>query len=98
MEGTPMRLSNLAALFRIFDSRVNSPYSLGSGSNPRTVGTNWSVKGMDTFVETDCSTTLCNHNNLGPASHLLTFDPSCTNSDSDHGPWFDTVSQKCRGL
>jgi hypothetical protein len=98
IQGTYFNVSGGATPFRVFDSRVNSPYSLGSGSNPRTVGTNWSVKGMDTFVETDCSATLCNHNNLGAASHLLTFDPGCTNSDSDHGPWYDTVTQKCRGL
>jgi hypothetical protein len=52
---------------------------------------------MDTFVETDCSDTLCNGGNLGSASHLLTFDPACTNADSNHGPWFDTKSGKCRG-
>jgi hypothetical protein len=71
----------------------DAPYSLGSGANPPNVGTLWSVKGMDTFVETDCSATRCNDTSQGGESHLLSYDTGCTTA----GPWFDQTAQLCRG-
>jgi hypothetical protein len=44
---------------RLFGQGHEAPYALGSGANPPALGTSWATKGQDTFVETDCSSSLC---------------------------------------
>lgn len=79
-------------------SRITAPYELGAGANPPVLATNWSLKGMDSFFETDCDDTVCNATPSPDAeTHLLTFDPAYTGTGPDHGPWFDTQLAKCRG-
>lgn len=72
-------------------SNVNSPFFWGSGTNPP-AGLK-SVKGQDTFVETDCDTTGCADSSLGSETHMLVYNPACLTS----GPWFDIGLSKCRG-
>jgi hypothetical protein len=94
--GTAVRVASVHST-----ATIDAPYELGSGSNPPAVSTAWSIKGQDTFVETDCSATRCDGNTtpaLGTSSHVLIFDPACGGPLPHQGPWFDTVSQKCRGL
>ncbi len=79
---------------RLFGSGFEAPYSLGSGASPPVVGSSWAPKGHDTFVETDCSASLCNDSSQGALSHTLSYDAACATA----GPWFDQVTQRCRGL
>lgn len=74
-------------------STVDAPYWLGSGATPPSyVTANWSVKGADTFIETDCAASGCAA--VGTQSHLLSFDATtCTGSG---GPWFDVTVKACR--
>lgn len=75
---------------------IDTPYDLGcSGQSPPSyVTSSWnSFDGQDTFVETDCTALICPGGTGAANHHLLTFKASCNTA----GPWFDTVTQKCRG-
>ncbi len=51
-----------------------------------------SVTGADRYTETDCSNNGCQ--TLGTTPHSMIYNQDCTIS----GPWFDTITTKCRGL
>ena len=73
---------------------IDSPYSHGTGADPPVLPGSYSLEGQDTFLETDCSGTLCNDTSQGAEHHLLSFDPGCNTA----GPWRDTKTGSCRGV
>ncbi len=65
-------------------------------NGPSAPPVNISQKGADMYVETDCSAAKCSSAAAGDGTetHLLIYNNSCTTD----GPWFDTVTGRCRGL
>jgi hypothetical protein len=55
-----------------------------------------SLNGEDSFTETDCGIAGCQSEGANP--HLMIYSNSCTGQGASQGPWFDTATQKCRGL
>lgn len=70
-------------------SSAEAPYMWEPAIEPPNV---MSVNGSDTFVETDCSNLGCQE--AGLETHLHIYNAFC----SAAGPWFDTVTGRCRGL
>lgn len=71
---------------------IEAPYSWGARETPPPLlGPN--PEAMDTYIETDCSATLCADTPQGLQHHLLSYDTDCTAA----GPWFDLTTGRCRG-
>lgn len=85
---------------------ANAPFQWPSSVLPPTPGDATGTKhliseqGQDMYVETDCvsgtdSTSGCDSGAVGNEPHLMIYDTSCAIGSS--GPWFDTVTNQCRG-
>ena len=68
---------------------VNSDFHWGARITPPDI---ISVTGADRYIETDCADTGCQ--TPGTASHSMVYNGEC----QVLGPWFDTVTARCRGL
>ncbi len=84
--GTISRIVNNGGLIR-------APYQWGQNNQPPQV---ISENGADMTVETNCDQTACHDTDTGTETHLLIYNSSCNNGV--HGPWFDVVTGKCRGV
>ena len=71
---------------------VKAPYQWVQNNQPPQV---ISENGADMFVETNCDANACHDVDTGTETHLLIYNESC--DFSNHGPWFDIVTRKCRG-
>jgi hypothetical protein len=74
--------------------RVDSPLLWAEGTAPPTGGSASDLQsetGSDLFVETDCASVGCQA--AGTEPHLLVYSAACATA----GPWFDTVTGRCRG-
>ena len=69
--------------------KINASFHWGSGVQPPDI---LSTTGEDQFIESDCSVSGCQI--LGDETHLLIYNSNCATD----GPWFDTATQRCRGL
>ena len=90
--GGSYSIRNPADLLYRVDPRggsINAHYNWGTGTQPPGI---ISVTGADTFIETDCSAVGCQVPDAD--AHILTYDSMCATD----GPWFDTITQRCRGL
>ena len=68
---------------------AKAPFMWEPAENPPSI---LSTNGSDTFIETDCSSAGCQA--AGTETHLQIYNDSCTTD----GPWFDSVTGRCRGL
>ena len=89
---------------------IQSVFQWPAGANPPMGGNSShliSILGQDSFIENDCplssgtSTPSCSAN-PDPVNdkypHLMVFArEKCTGTSPSTGPWFDTVTNKCRG-
>jgi hypothetical protein len=82
-----------------FPSVFEAPLLLASGQSTPTTGSGggpyWSLGGQDMYVETDCLPDgNCDSVPAGTETHLMVYSDYCDTS----GPWFDTVTGRCRGV
>ena len=68
---------------------INASFHWGARTEPPNVT---SVTGADRYTEIDCSTSGCQTQGITP--HEMIYNQDCSIS----GPWFDTVTTRCRGL
>ena len=81
--GTATRLAVSSA------GSAQAPFEWTPGTQPPGI---ISLDGQDRFVETDCPQT-GGCQTVGTFPHTMIYRSSCTTS----GPWFDTVTNQCRG-
>ncbi len=72
---------------------IRAPYQWAQSNQPPQI---ISENGADTFIETNCDPSACHDTNTGTETHLLIYNTSCNNGV--HGPWFDIVTGRCRGI
>ena len=60
-----------------------------------------SLNGQDSYVENDCplaTKCLATPGSGDKYPHLMIFSDACTGTSPETGPWFDTITNKCRGI
>jgi hypothetical protein len=99
----PSGVGTATRLIAASGAKVQAPFDWTPGTLAPTPGDATGVKhilssdGQDRFVETDCPQT-GGCQTAGSFPHTMVYRAACTGTGATQGPWFDTVTNQCRGI